>query len=121
MSLHQTSLYLIQDHKFQDYGLVTRLLTKKNHNNIINPLSWKINIFLTALWYWNQSLKQIGNWTFLMILIFSPAEALEYDTTYTCKKDNIQHLIKVLFLKYRGTSFMITFIIKGFYLLFVSQ
>ena len=56
-----------------------------------------------------------------MILIFSPAEALEYDTTYTCKKDNKQHLIKVLFLKYRGTSFMITFIIKGFYLLFVSQ
>ena len=47
-----------------------QIIDQKNHNSIINPFNWKINTILTALWYWNQSLKQIGNWTFLMILNF---------------------------------------------------
>ena len=44
-------LCLIQDHKFQDYG--PDYWQKNYYNNIINPLSWKINILLTALLYWN--------------------------------------------------------------------
>ena len=30
-----------------------QIIDQKNYKNIINPLSWKINIFLTARWYWN--------------------------------------------------------------------